>query len=335
MPVKENMATSSTIALVLAAGMGTRMKSDRPKVLHEVFFAPMIHHVMDALAPLPLSRTIVVTGHGRAQVEASLASYGPTCVYQEKQLGTGHAVLSCEQELAGYDGAVLILCGDTPLIRTATLARFLAAHHENSSSLTVMTTEVAEPAHYGRIIRDGQGYLEKIVEEKDADENQRKIKEINAGIYCVDSRLLLDCLKRVVANNKQGELYLTDIVEIAGRDGVRALAFRCEDGDEVMGVNSRQEQARAHFLLQQRHVRFLLDSGVTILQPENVVIGKDVTIGRDSTIHPFTVLTGKTVIGSSVTVESFVTISDCSIADGVQVAAYSSLRGKKVPSGRS
>lgn len=326
------MVLPSVTALVLAAGKGTRMKSDRPKVLHEVFFAPMIHHVMDSLAPLPLSRTIVVTGHQHTAVETALSSYGPTFVYQEKQLGTGHAVLACERELSGQGGAVLILCGDTPLIRTGTLARFLREHNENASLLTVMTTEVADPAHYGRIIGDAHGCLLKIVEERDATPEQKKIREVNAGIYCVDSALLLGSLKRVGTANEQGELYLTDIVEIAGNDGVRVHRFRCEDSDEVLGVNSRREQARAHSLLQQRHVRDLIDSGVTILQPESVVIGKNVTIGRDSLIHPFTVLTGTTDIGSSVTVEPFVTIADSTVGDGVHVGSYVCLQGRRIPS---
>lgn len=325
------MTHSSSIALVLAAGKGTRMKSDRPKVLHEVFFAPMIHHVMDALAPLSLEKTIVVTGHQHTMVEAALSSYKPTFVFQEKQLGTGHAVLVCERELVRHKGAVLILCGDIPLIRAETIACFLKTHNEKSSLLTVMTTEVEDPAHYGRIICDEQGYLVKIREEKDADPEQRKIREINAGIYCVDGELLLRSLKKVGTDNNQGELYLTDIVEIACKEGVRVHRFRCEESDEVLGVNSRREQAQAHTLLQQRHLHALMDSGVTIFQPESVVIGKNVTIGRDSLIHPFTVLTGRTVIGSAVTIESFVSIADSTIGDGVHVAAFSSLQGRQIP----
>jgi len=239
--------------------------------------------------------------------------------------------LACERELSAQQGPVLILCGDTPLVRSGTLARLLETHKQNASLLTVMTTEVADPAHYGRIIVDAAGRLLKIVEEKDATPEQKKIREINAGIYCVDSALLLSSLKRVGTNNKQGELYLTDIIEVAGNEGIRTHRFRCEDSDEVLGVNTRREQARAHSLLQQRHVHALMDSGVTILQPESVVIGKNVTIGRDSLIHPFAVLTGTTVIGSSVTVESFATINDSTVGDGAHVGACACLQGRQIP----
>jgi len=320
------MDNSQMIGIVLAAGKGTRMKSEQPKVLHEVFFAPMVHHVLDALSPLGLMQTIVVTGHMHALVEKALARYKTAFVFQEKQLGTGHAVISCRELLTAYHGSVLIVCGDTPLLRTETLSDFVDKHRRSGSQITIMTTVVNDPTHYGRILSDAQGKVRAIVEEKDADPEQKKICEINAGIYCVEADLLFSVLKRVGCNNKQGELYLTDIVGIATGDGIAVHRYLCPDHNEILGVNSRWELAQAHQALQQRHLQHLMDSGVTILQPDNVSIAKTVTIGRDSVIHPFVSLTGHTELGRSVTVESFVYIKDCRVADGCTVTAFSDLR---------
>ncbi|MGV1099525.1 bifunctional UDP-N-acetylglucosamine diphosphorylase/glucosamine-1-phosphate N-acetyltransferase GlmU [Thiovibrio sp. JS02] len=325
------MNNSAVIGIVLAAGKGTRMKSEKPKVLHEVFFAPMVHHVLDALSPLSLAKTIVVTGHMHRLVEEALADYRPAFVFQEKQLGTGHAVLACQEMLSSHAGPVLILCGDTPLIRPETLRDFLESHRCNASQLTIMTTEVADPSHYGRILSDSAGNVLSIVEEKDAGPEQKKIREINAGIYCVDAELLLSALVRVGSDNKQGEIYLTDIVGIATADGVRVQKYVCEDSGEILGVNSRRELALAHQALQARHLDFLMDSGVTIPQPHNVSIAKTVVIGRDSVIQPFVFLAGKTEIGCSVTIDSFVKINDCHIGDGCQIGAFTHLRQEKVP----
>lgn len=326
------MEHSSVVGLVLAAGKGTRMKSERPKVLHEAFFSPMIHHVLDALQPLSLEKNIVVTGHQRQLVEESLRAYSLSFVHQAKQLGTGHAVLACEEELCSHKGSVLIVCGDTPLIRTETLRQLLHSHIESASLITVMTTNVAEPDNYGRIVCDERGNIVKIVEEKDATPAQKKIKEINAGIYCVEVRFLFDALRRVGTDNMQGEVYLTDIVAIAADDGAQVHKFCCADNEEVLGVNSRRELAQAHAVLQRRYLIALMEFGVTLLQPETVTIAKTVTIGKDSLIYPNTSLTGLCSIGAEACIESFVKIHDCTVGDSVRIGSFTHLQGTNIPS---
>jgi len=326
------MEYSSVVGLVLAAGKGTRMKSDIPKVLHEAFFSPMLQHVMDALQPIFLGKTIVVTGHQYQMVEESLRGYPISFVHQSQQLGTGHAVLACEDELRFHKGPVLVLCGDTPLIRAETLRLFLHSHVESASRLTVMTTNVVEPDNYGRIVSDEHGNIVKIVEEKDANPAQKKIREINAGIYCVDAHFLFDALKRVGTDNMQGEIYLTDIVAIASGDGIHVHKFCCADSEEVLGVNSRRELAQAHSVLQGRYLDVLMESGVTLVQPETVTIEKTVTIGKDSVIYPNIVLTGVCNIGSGVHIDSFVKIDGCTIGESVCIGSFSHLRQTNIPS---
>ncbi|MDH5524254.1 MAG: NTP transferase domain-containing protein [Desulfobulbaceae bacterium] len=326
------MEKSVFCSIVLAAGKGTRMNSAKPKVLHEVFFAPMVHHVLDALQPLMLERTIVVTGHCHAQVESQLKAYTDNFVFQEQQLGTGHAVLSCLSKLNNFNGTVLIICGDTPLIRTETLRALLEDHQQSDALLTVMSTFVDEPLGYGRIITDQTGDLVRIVEEKDALLEQKKIKEINAGIYCVDGEFLFDALKEVGTDNQQGEMYLTDIVAIARGKGFKVNKYVCADREEVIGVNSRQELALAHGCLQRRFLNELMAAGVTILQPETVTIEKSVCIGPDSVVSPNTYISGNTVIGRNVVIEPFVKIADSKISDGVRVRSFSFIENRDVSS---
>lgn len=326
------MEYSPVVGLVLAAGKGTRMKSDSPKVLHEVFFSPMIHHVLDALQSVSLGRNLVVTGHRHQLVEESLLGYPISIVHQAQQLGTGHAVLACESELGAHKGPVLILCGDTPLVRAETLRQFLHAHVESASLLTVMTTHVAEPDNYGRILSDEDGNIVGIVEEKDATPVQKKIREINAGIYCVDAQFLFGALKRVGTDNKQGEVYLTDIVAIAVGDGIHVHKFCCPDSEEILGVNSRRELAQAHCVLQRRYLNALMESGVTLIQPETVTIGRSVTIGKDSVIYPNTSITGVCKIGYGVCIDSFVKIHDCTVGDCARVGSFTHLQQANIPS---
>ena len=327
----ECMEYSSVVAIVLAAGKGTRMKSDSPKVLHETFFSPMIHHVLNALQPLFFGKNIVVTGHQHQLVEEALREYPLSFVHQSQQLGTGHAVLACEGELRSHKGPVFILCGDTPLVRTETLRQFLHAHVESASLLTVMTTTIATPDNYGRIVSDEHGNIVKIVEEKDATSAERGIREINAGIYCVDAQFLLDALHRVGTDNMQGEIYLTDIVAIATGDGVHVQKYSCLDSEEILGVNSRRELAQAHAVLQRRYLDVLMEAGVTLIQPEAVSIEKTVMIGKDSVIYPHTSLTGLCSIGSGVRIDSFVKIHDCEIGDYVRIGSFSHLQQTNIP----
>lgn len=311
--------------VVLAAGKGTRMKSDQAKVLHEVFFEPMVYYVLEALRPLSLAATYVVTGHQREAVEAALASYSLVFVYQKTQGGTGHAVLMTEAALAGKKGTALIICGDTPLIRPETLQGMVAAHEACGSQLTVMTTVLSDPTHYGRIVTDKVGRVVAIVEEKDASPEQRQLNEINAGIYCVDITFLFAALRRVGSGNAQGEMYLTDIVAIANREGQRVNRYVCADPCEVLGVNSRLELAQAHAALQARRNTELMLAGVTLIHPETSAIAHSVTIGRDTVIQPNVTISGSTEIGQRCRICSSVTIRGCRIGNGVTIGPLSVL----------
>jgi len=248
-----NMATETHFcALVLAAGLGTRMKSSRAKVLHEVMQKPMILHVMDTIKNLSLNYTFVIVGYQKEKVAELLSGYHATCITQEKQLGTGHAVLCAEKELTSIGGRVLILSGDVPLIRDETLQAMLAEHAQNKPVLSLMTTSLDDPTNYGRIVRSNQGKLLGIVEEKDATNEQKEIREINAGIYCAEVSFLFETLKKVGTDNKQGKMYLTDIVKIAIDAGLQVDTFSGASSDEVLGINSRNELARANEYLQHK-----------------------------------------------------------------------------------
>lgn len=319
------MRYSDVNALILAAGKGTRMKSGRAKVLHEIFFAPMICHVLDAVDAVAPARTLVVCGHQREEVRAALAGRQVETIIQEEQLGTGHAVLAAEGALAGGAGTLLILCGDTPLVRPETLLAFVESHRASGARVTVMTTLLDNPAHYGRIITDAAGGVLRIVEEKDASDAERAVREINAGIYCVEIDYLFGALRQIGTDNKQGEMYLTDIVAIARQEGHAVHRWRCADASEILGVNSRVELAQAHRELQRRRNEELMIQGVTIIQPESVQVEKGVAIGRDTILHPGVIVRGNSAIGTACTLEPYALLTNCQIGDGVTIGAFSYL----------
>jgi bifunctional UDP-N-acetylglucosamine pyrophosphorylase/glucosamine-1-phosphate N-acetyltransferase len=323
----------SVSCVVLAAGKGTRMKSDKAKVLHEVFFAPMLHHVLKAVNSPRIDRTIAIVGHQKEHVAETLKNFQVSLVVQEEQLGTGHAVLCARDQLADSAGTVLILCGDTPLIRAETIENMLARHRETNATLTVMTTRLTNPTNYGRIVCDDQGNVLQIVEEKDATPEQRKIDEINAGIYCAESAFLFEALQQVGSDNRQGEVYLTDIVGIANRAGHRVHRFAGVDAEEVLGVNSRVELAAAHKSLQLRRNEELMLAGVTIINPETVTIEKGVTIGPDTCIGPNALISGAAEIGAGCRIEANSVIRDSKLGDNVVVGPFSFLENCRIDTG--
>ncbi|WPD22609.1 MAG: NTP transferase domain-containing protein [Candidatus Electrothrix scaldis] len=332
------MNTPNISAVILAAGKGTRMKSDQAKVLHELFFKSMLHHVLDAVAATDVGELAVIVGHQREKVLTSLeeAGYQFSPVVQEEQLGTGHAVLCAESACATAD-LVMILCGDTPLIRPETLQTMIDRHQENGAVVTLMTTVLAEPFGYGRILTDAEGGVFAIVEQKDATEEQRAIQEINAGIYLVDREFLFSALRQVGTDNSQGEVYLTDIVSIATRQGHRVEKFVHTPAIDVLGVNSRVELAQAHRELQLRHNRQVMLSGVTLYGPETILLAPDCQIGKDAVLHAGVTIIGKSKVGSKVQIASGVVLHDCQIGDGAIIGANSVLencvvsQGEKVP----
>ena len=285
----------STIAIILAAGKGTRMKSTLPKVLHKVGGKPMVEHVVRAAKLAGMERQIVIIGHGAEAVRQEIGESVEFAV-QEPQLGTGHAVMQAENALANFHGTAMILCGDTPLLDSNELKKFYERHKQSGASASVLTTILDNPFGYGRIIRDGKGDVLGIVEEKDATEVQKNLHEINTGIYCLECPDLFLILKRLSNNNAQGEYYLTDVIAKLKEMGKKVGAIVTEDHDMVIGINSRHQLAEAENVLRQRILNKWMDEGVTIMDPTSTFIEADVEIASDTVIRPFTWLEGKTKI---------------------------------------
>ncbi|WP_031500968.1 bifunctional UDP-N-acetylglucosamine diphosphorylase/glucosamine-1-phosphate N-acetyltransferase GlmU [Bryobacter aggregatus] len=309
-------------AIVLAAGLGTRMKSRKAKVLHEAGGQALVEHVLDAAGTtVPADRITVVVGHQAEQVRALLAPRGCHFVMQTEQRGTGHAVAMC-RGVAPENGWTLLLYGDCPLLTSQTIARLVAAQQRSGAAATLITTVLDDPHGYGRILRAEDGSVAAIVEQKAATPEQLQIREINSGIYCIDSELLWRHIAEIEPNPASGEIYLTDIVEILRRAGKRVEALVLEDASEILGINQRLELAEADRILRARKTKQLMLDGVTIFQPETVAIDAKVEIGQDSVIAAFTQILGKTKIGADCTVGAGTVIRDSVIADGVTIGEY-------------
>ncbi len=319
------MSIPTITAVILAAGKGTRMKSGKAKVLHELFFKPMLHHVLDSVAGAEIDNTALIVGHQSQRVLDSLGQYQFTPVLQKEQLGTGHAVLCAEEVCADAD-QIMILCGDTPLIRSKTLQLMIKQHQNNSALLTLITTCLDDPFGYGRIISDENGFVTQIVEEKDATDEQKAINEINAGIYLVDKNFLFSALKQVGTDNSQSEVYLTDIVAIAAHQGHKTHKFTHETAIDVLGVNSRVELAKAHKELQMRHNKEIMLSGVTMQSPETILISPDSTIGRDTVLEAGVQVINNSIVGREVQLACGVIVDNCVLGDQCSIGAYSVLQ---------
>ena len=330
-----------TVAVILAAGKGTRMKSALPKVLHAVGGQSMLRHVMTAAEQAGAKRTIVVVGFGGDQVQAEIGA-AAEYVLQAEQLGTGPAMMQAQPALAGYTGTVLLLCGDTPLLTGNTLQQLVAAHQQSGAAATVLTAMPADATGYGRILRDKSGQVLGIVEQKDATPEQKQIGEINTGIYCFEAAPLFAALAGLTCNNAQQEYYLTDVLAILAQAGQRVGAVEVADFQETLGINSRLQLAEAEKILRQRKLLELMDSGVTVMDPASTFVDASVSIGEDTVLYPFTWLEGKTTIGRNCRIGPNSRIADsqlgdavtlhfsyaheCKIADGVTVGPYVHLR---------
>ncbi len=326
------MNTENISAVILAAGKGTRMKSAKAKVLHELLCKPMLHHVLDAVTAAGIEQPAVIVGHQREEVLASLRRYRIIPVMQEEQLGTGHAVL-CAEAACAEAAQVMILCGDTPLIRPETLQAMLAQHLAQGAVLTMMSTELDNPFGYGRVISNADGRVLRIVEQKDADEAEQAVREINAGIYVAERDFLFTALRQVGTNNSQGEVYLTDIVGIAEQQGRRVEKFIHRPALDVLGVNSRVELAQAHAELQLRRNRQLMLAGVTIYAPETVLISAESEVGQDAVIHAGVQISGQCRIGAGVLIEAGAVLHDCTVGAGAVIGAHCVLRNCAVVAG--
>lgn len=306
------------VSIILAAGKGIRMKSEIPKVMHNLLGKPLIGHVLDLLRDLDIGSKVVVVGHGSDLVRDYLKEYDVNLVVQEHQLGTGHAVLCAKAALREFRGNVLIICGDTPLLKESTLASFMEDHASSGRILSLLTAHLKDPGGYGRVLRSvSEGAeIQGIVEEKDATDAQRLLTEINTGIYAVDSDFLFHALDAVGRDNVQGEYYLTDIVSIAVSEGVSAGAVSAAAEDEAWGVNSRMDLAKAETILLDRIRKNWMEFGVSFELYESVYIEPDVMLSRDVIIGPHVVLKGRTTVG-----------------EGAKLGAFSYLEGVQVPPG--
>lgn len=304
-------------SIILAAGKGTRMKSTYPKVVHKVCGKEMVNHVIDTSKSAGVDETIVILGHGIDAVKEVLSDDVKIAI-QEEQLGTAHAVMMANDYIDDED-TVVVLCGDTPLISEETLVEFFKHHDQNNNAVTVLTTKVDDPTGYGRVIRDSSNEFMKIVEQKDASEQERSVREINSGIYCFNGAFLKDSLQYVGNNNAQGEYYLPDTIEIIRNMGGRADAYLGATIEELMGVNSRVQLSDAERIMRRRINEQHMINGVTIIDTDSTYIDAGVDIGADTVILPGCMISGKTVIGSNCVIGPQTGISDSTIGDRTSV----------------
>lgn len=304
-------------SIILSAGQGTRMKSKLPKVLHKVCGKEMVNHVIDTSKKAGVKDIVAILGHGRESVIKKLPS-DVSIAIQTEQLGTGHAVKMAKEYIKD-DETIVVLCGDTPLIKEDTLKRLFAYHIDNQYHATVLTTKVDNPTGYGRIIRDNNEDLLKIVEQKDANEEEKAVNEINSGIYCFNGKSLREALELLNNDNAQGEYYLTDTIYIMRDNGLKVGVYNGSTIEELMGVNSRVELSKAEQIMKQRINEAHMVNGVTIIDTNSTYIEADVMIGNDTIIYPGTALKGNTQIGSGCIIGMNSCIENSIIKDNVTV----------------
>lgn len=322
-------------AVILAAGKGTRMKSETtPKVLHQIMGKTLLGYVLDNVKNF-VSEEYVIVGHHAQEVENFVKSNyeNAKTVLQSPQLGTGHAVSMVCPDLQNYDGLVLILCGDTPLVQEETLKKFVEYHKSQNSDITVMSTLFDNPTGYGRIIREQDNSLQCIVEEKDANPEQKAVKEINAGIYCLNWGKIKDAFGQLKSNNAQGEYYLTDIISWGKTKALKVNAYILENSDEIYGINSRLNLAQAAKMMNHRNLERYMINGVTIVDPDSTWISEDTEIGQDSIVYPFTYIEGKNTIGKSCKIGPCAHFrGNVEVCDNVKVGNFVEVKKAKISS---
>ena len=313
-------------SIILAAGKGTRMKSDTPKVLHTIFDKTLVGYVIDAVNNTGLAdENFVIVGHQAERVEEYInKNYdNAKCVLQSPQLGTGHAVSMALPYLKDFDGEVIILCGDTPLITSETIKEFVEYHRENQSDLTVMSAIFENPTNYGRIIRNQDSSLNSIVEEKDATPEQKAVKEINAGIYCINWAKIKPAFNELTSNNAQGEYYLTDIIKWGNEKNLSVNAYTLKNNEEIFGINSKTHLAEATKMLNNKIVQKHLDNGVQIIDPATTWISPETEIGADTVIYPSCYINGKNKIGKHCKIGPFAHLrGDVVLEDYVKIGNF-------------
>ena len=320
--------------VILAAGKGTRMKSNTPKVLHKIMDKTLLGYVLDNVKNIS-QESFVIVGHHAEDVEKFVEEnyQNAKTVLQSPQLGTGDAVSKVCPFLKDYKGLVLILCGDTPLIKEDTLKEFIDYHKSQNSDLTVMSAIFDNPANYGRIIRENDGSLKCIVEEKDASPEQKAVKEINAGIYCLDWSKISPAFSQLTSNNAQGEYYLTDIIEWGKKNKLSVNAYTLKNNEEIFGINSRLHLAEATRIMNERKLTELMENGVTIVDPSSTWISEDTEIGKDTIIYPSTYLEGKNKIGENCKIGPFAHFrGGVEVADNVKIGNFVEVKKSKINS---
>lgn len=323
---------ANRFAVILAAGQGTRMKSKLHKMLHPVAGRPMVQHVVDQLQQVNLNKIVTIVGFGAEKVKAQLGS-SSEFAYQKEQLGTGHAVLQAEDLLKDEKGVTVVACGDTPLIRDETFEALIQYHEQTGAKASVLTTKVENPMGYGRVVRNDQDEVERIVEHKDANEGERLIQEINTGTYCFDNQALFAALKEVSNDNAQGEYYLPDVIKILRHQGDTVSAFLTPDFDETIGINDRIALAEAEKIMKKRINEEHMRNGVSIIDPEQTYIEPDVQIESDVILHPGTVLKGETIIRTGAEIGPHTELEDCEVGEETVIrhsVATSSKIGNRV-----
>ena len=322
--------------VVMAAGLGTRMKSQRAKVLHELGGLPLIARVLRVAKSLKPQSIVVVVGHQAEEVEqASVQEVGELAHFalQRQQRGTGDAVASARDLLAESDSTVLVLSGDVPMIRPTTLEALLDHHRTTSADCTILSARLENPTGYGRIVRDDRDAFQRIVEQQDASDEERKIREINVGIYCFDSRKLFRALSQLQPANAQGEYYLTDVAEILRRQGAKISVFLHSDARELLGINSRAELAEFENLLRRNTIRGLMtDGGVTFIDPSHAYVSTEAQVGPDTVIYPGVSIEGRSVIGEACVIRSGARITNSNLGNNVEVKDHSIIVDSQIQS---
>lgn len=313
--------------LILAAGLGTRMRSNLAKVLHKLDNRPLINHVCRTATTLAPRKIYVVVGYQGEDVKRAvleeLDEQHAAFVWQKQQLGTGDAVNAAREFLENEDSTLLILSGDVPMIRAATLAALVQQHHNHrgkGAACTILTVKLDDPSGYGRIVRDDEGLFDKIVEQKDASEEEKAVSEINSGIYCFDTKKLFDALSKVKNDNAQGEYYLTDVPRLLREAGEDVAIYRHNDAHEIEGINNRVQLADLERILCRRTIkRMMLDYGVTFIDPTHTYISEQASIGRDTVIYPNVSIEGDTRIGDGCTIRAGTRITNSKIGYAVEI----------------
>lgn len=319
------------ICIIMAAGEGTRLKSAYPKVLHAVAGAPMIDHVLEASRAVEACRTIIILGFGLELVRARLPS-DIEWVEQKRQSGTGHAVRQTKESLKNFHGEILVLCGDTPLLRGETLKELVAKHRQEQAAATVLTAVLPDPTGYGRIIRKENNRLARIVEEKEATIYEKAIEEVNSGTYCFKADILFSLLEEIKPDNQSQEYYLTDVILSMNSRREKVIALSIENGEEILGINSRQQLAEANKIIYRHMAERHMENGVTIIDPETTFIDKRVRIGQDTIIYPFTIIEGETIIGEGCELGPGAHIISSLLGDNIK-CRHTVVKNKKIKDG--